>query len=79
METADRGLAAAAPVAGHMAEVLGWDRAQCEREVDAYRLRVAAERAAEPQPDDRSADAVRRRAPDVRAGTPPARSRPSCS
>jgi glycerol-3-phosphate dehydrogenase len=79
METADRGLAAAEPVAGHMAAVLGWERARREREVDAYRLRVAAERAAELQPDDRSADAVRRRAPDVRAGTPPGRSRPACS
>jgi glycerol-3-phosphate dehydrogenase len=66
METADRGLAAAEPVARHLAEVLGWTEDQRRWEVEAYQARVAAERAAEAQPDDRSAAAVRRRAPAVR-------------
>jgi glycerol-3-phosphate dehydrogenase len=67
MEAADRGLVAAEPVARLMAEVLGWDEERRKREVDAYETRVMAEQAAEAEPDDRSADAARRAAPDVRA------------
>jgi glycerol-3-phosphate dehydrogenase len=70
IEAADRGLAAAGPVARHMAAVLGWDQEQLTREVEAYQARVAAERTAEAQPDDRSADIVRRQAPDIRAVRP---------
>jgi glycerol-3-phosphate dehydrogenase len=68
MEAADRGLAAADPVSRHLAGVLGWAEDRRLREVGAYQARVEAERAAERQPDDLSADAVRRR--EVSAPTP---------
>ena len=68
MEAADRGLAAADPVSRHLAGVLGWAEDRRLREVGAYPARVEAERAAERQPDDLSADAVRRR--EVSAPTP---------
>ena len=68
IETFDRGLTAAEPVARLMGEVLGWDDATREREVDHYRARVAAERESQSQPDDRTADAARLGAPDVRMG-----------
>jgi glycerol-3-phosphate dehydrogenase len=60
MEAADRGLAAATPVAGHLATVLGWTEEQRAAEVEAYRARVQAERAAEAQPNDQSAARTRR-------------------
>lgn len=50
----------------HLAAVLGWTEDQRAAEVEAYRARVQAERAAEAQPDDPSADATRRQAPDLR-------------
>jgi glycerol-3-phosphate dehydrogenase len=62
MEAADRGLAAATPVAEHLATVLGWTEEQRAAEVEAYRDRVQAERAAEAQPDDQSAARARRHA-----------------
>jgi glycerol-3-phosphate dehydrogenase len=62
IETADRGLAAADPVSRHMAAVLGWPEEQRLAEVEAYRSRVQAERAAEAQPDDQSAAQTRRQA-----------------
>lgn len=68
MEAADRGQAAADPVSRHLAAVLGWTEDQRLREVEAYQARVEAELAAERQPDDLSADAVRRR--EVSAPTP---------
>jgi glycerol-3-phosphate dehydrogenase len=67
MEAPDRGLAAADPVSRHLAAVLGWTEDQRLREVETYRSRVQAERAAETQPDDQSANTARRQAPDVRA------------
>jgi glycerol-3-phosphate dehydrogenase len=76
MEAADRGLAAATPVSEHLATVLGWTEEQRAAEVEAYRARVQAERAAEAQPDDPSADATRRQAPDLR-GRPLGHERPS--
>jgi glycerol-3-phosphate dehydrogenase len=66
IETWDRGLAAAPEVAALVAPVLGWDDADVAREVEHYRLRVAAERESQHQPDDLSADAARLGAPDVR-------------
>ncbi|MCW2811033.1 MAG: glycerol-3-phosphate dehydrogenase [Friedmanniella sp.] len=69
IECWDRGEAAAAEVAALVAPVLGWDRATIDREVEHYLLRVAAERDSQHQPDDRSADAARLGAPDVRMGT----------
>ncbi len=66
IETWDRGLAAAPEVAALVAPVLGWSEADVSREVEHYRLRVAAERESQHQPDDLSADAARLGAPDVR-------------
>ncbi|HEX8857723.1 MAG TPA: glycerol-3-phosphate dehydrogenase/oxidase [Actinomycetes bacterium] len=67
MEAADRGLAAATPVSRYLAAVLGWTEDQRLREVDSYRSRVQAERAAETQPDDQSANTARRQATGARA------------
>ena len=66
IETWDRGVAAASEVAALVAPVLGWDEAQIAREVAHYAGRVDAERESQDQPDDRSADAARLGAPDVR-------------
>ncbi|HWF51477.1 MAG TPA: glycerol-3-phosphate dehydrogenase/oxidase [Solirubrobacteraceae bacterium] len=52
---ADRGLGAAAPAAALMAGALGWSEARTEEEVEGWHRRVAAERAAESQPDDERA------------------------
>ncbi len=60
IETADRGLRAAAAVAPVMGEVLGWDEDTVREEVERYRRRVAAEIVAERLPDDEAADAARR-------------------
>jgi glycerol-3-phosphate dehydrogenase len=65
IETFDRGLAAAPVAAGLIGGVLGWTDDQTQREVEHYRLRVAAERASQEQPDDETADAARLGAPDV--------------
>jgi glycerol-3-phosphate dehydrogenase len=68
IETWDRGVAAAPHVARLVAPVLGWSTADIEREVAHYQLRVAAERDSQTQSDDRTADAARLGAPDVRGG-----------
>ncbi|WP_437584220.1 glycerol-3-phosphate dehydrogenase/oxidase [Paramicrobacterium sp. CJ85] len=65
IEAWDRGVSAAPVVAELMAEVLGWDDAKKESEVQYYLQRVAAERASQEQPDDESADRVRLEAPDI--------------
>ncbi|MEU8844066.1 glycerol-3-phosphate dehydrogenase/oxidase [Streptomyces roseus] len=65
IESWDRGVDAARTVAELMAPHLGWDGAHQDREVDHYLKRVAAEREAQQQPDDRTADAVRLGAPDI--------------
>ena len=67
IETFDRGVGCAEEVAELMGDVLGWDEATRRREVDHYRARVSAERDSQRQPDDRTADAARIGAPDVRA------------
>ncbi len=66
IETFDRGLAAARPTARLMAGVLGWDEATTAGEIEHYEARVRAERESQTQPDDRTADAARMGAPDVR-------------
>src|SRR5204862_5981060 len=48
----DRGLAAAAPAAALMADVLGWDAERTRREVDGWHAKVAAQHAAEAEHDD---------------------------
>jgi glycerol-3-phosphate dehydrogenase len=55
IETADRGVRAAEPVAGLVAPLLGWDAATVRREIDGYRARVDAARAGEEALDDESA------------------------
>jgi glycerol-3-phosphate dehydrogenase len=57
-ETFDRGVGAARPAAELMAGVLGWDEARIDAEVKQYTAQIAAERAAQHQPDDVSADAA---------------------
>jgi glycerol-3-phosphate dehydrogenase len=68
IEVDDRGHAAAQEVAELVAPVLGWDEDDVAREVQHYRARVQAERESQHQPDDRTADAARLGAPDVRVG-----------
>lgn len=68
IETFDRGVGSAPAVASLMAEVFGWDEETCRRERWHYEARVAAERESQEQPDDRTADAARLGAPDVRTG-----------
>jgi glycerol-3-phosphate dehydrogenase len=68
IESWDRGVAAARPVARLMAEVLGWSDAEVDREVALYEGRVQAERDSQRQHDDQAADAARLVAPDVLAG-----------
>ena len=65
IEVWDRGVAAAAPAAEVMAQVLGWSQAQIDKEVDHYLKRVEAERLSQEQPDDETADAARLGAPDI--------------
>jgi glycerol-3-phosphate dehydrogenase len=68
IEVPDRGDEAAAEIADLIAPVLGWTQEHIDREVEHYRLRVKAERDSQVQPDDRTADAARLGAPDVRLG-----------
>jgi glycerol-3-phosphate dehydrogenase len=68
IETAHRGVESAPEVAALMAEALGWEEERTAREVEHYTARVAAERESQRMPDDRTADAARLGAPDVRAG-----------
>jgi glycerol-3-phosphate dehydrogenase len=71
IESWDRGLAAAKVTAELMAPILGWDEDAIGREVEHYHKRVEAERESQVQPDDRTADAARMGAPDVRIGFRP--------
>jgi len=66
IETFDRGLAAARSTAAIVGPILGWDQAALDREIGHYDARVRAERESQMQPDDRTADAARMGAPDVR-------------
>ena len=68
IETRDRGVRAAPTVAAVLAGILGWDAETMEREIDHYEARVRAELDSQRQPDDRTADAARMGAPDVRTG-----------
>lgn len=66
IETYHRGLESADAVASLMGGVLGWDGETRRREIRHYQARVEAERESQDQPDDRTADAARLGAPDVR-------------
>jgi glycerol-3-phosphate dehydrogenase len=68
IETRDRGVVASPLAARAMAGVLGWDRATVNREIAHYEARVRAELDSQSQPDDRTADAARMGASDVRTG-----------
>ncbi len=68
IETVHRGVETAPRVADLMARELGWDEERTGREVAHYAARVDAERESQRMPDDRTADAARLGAPDVRAG-----------
>lgn len=68
IETPDRGVGAAPVAARIMAAALGWSPAEIDREVEHYVQRVAAERDSQEADDDRTADARRLGAPDVRTG-----------
>lgn len=69
IETPHRGEESVWHVATLMAGELGWSPADVEREVAHYLARVAAERASQRMPDDRTADAAQLGAPDVRGAT----------
>ena len=47
------------------APLLGWDAARIRREKASYQARVAAEQAAQAEPTDRAAVAIRRKAADA--------------
>ncbi len=66
IETPHRGAESAEAVAQILAPVLGWTGAVIEREVEHYLARVRAELDSQAQRDDRTADAARLGAPDVR-------------
>jgi glycerol-3-phosphate dehydrogenase len=66
IEARHRGTRAAVPTSKLIAPHLGWDEATQTREIEHYRARVNAERDSQRQPDDRTADAARMGAPDVR-------------
>ena len=68
IETAHRGVETAARVAELMRRELGWAEERTTREVAHYTARVEAERESQRMPDDRTADAARLGAADVRAG-----------
>lgn len=68
IETRDRGLIASEEVASIMGRHLEWSPEVVERELAHYRARVEAEIDSQRQPDDRTADAARMGAPDVRTG-----------
>jgi len=65
IETWDRGVSAAIPVASLMAPILGWSEEQQRKEVEHYLARVEAERASQQQPDDETADSARMGAPEI--------------
>jgi glycerol-3-phosphate dehydrogenase len=67
IETVHRGLESMEHVARLLAGVLGWDSDAQRREIEHYAARVAAERESQRMPDDRTADAARLGAEDVRA------------
>jgi glycerol-3-phosphate dehydrogenase len=65
IETFDRGVSAAAPVAALMAAELGWDDARTADEVDHYLRRVEAERQSQLKLTDQEADEARVKVTDI--------------
>ncbi|HEX9765225.1 MAG TPA: glycerol-3-phosphate dehydrogenase/oxidase, partial [Nitriliruptorales bacterium] len=68
IEAWGRGVEAARQVAPIVGEALDWDEDTVARELAHYEARVAAELESQTKPDDRTADAARMGAPDVRMG-----------
>ena len=66
VECSDRGVDGAPFVASIMGARLGWDEATVDRELAHYAARVEAELESQTMPDDRTADAARMGAPDIR-------------
>lgn len=66
IECGDRGTDAAPVVASIMASLLGWDESVIANEIDHYNKRVEAERESQTMPNDRTADAARLGADDIR-------------
>jgi len=66
IETPDRGVLCARPVAEIMAGALGWTAARVDAEVDAWVRRVEAEVASQQQATDVESDRVRNADPDSR-------------
>ncbi|MFT4288031.1 glycerol-3-phosphate dehydrogenase/oxidase [Nocardioides sp.] len=66
VETGHRGIETARAAAEIAGPVLGWDAATTAREVEAYQVRVAAERASQELHDDVLAERARLGAPDLR-------------
>ncbi len=66
IETRHRGTEAVKEVTGLVGPLLGWDAQTSAGEIMHYRARTEAERDSQRQPDDRTADAARMGAPDVR-------------
>lgn len=64
-EQVDRGTAVAQEIAELIAPHLGWSAAEIEAEVATYRAAIAAELAAEQEPDDASAARARLAAPEI--------------
>ena len=65
IETFHRGTQSCEETADLLRRVLDWSPGQVDREIEHYRLRVAAERESQQMPDDETADAARMGAPDV--------------
>jgi len=65
IETWDRGVGAAPAVARLMGGALGWTPERADREVEHWLARVQAERTAQLQPDDESADAATLDTPEI--------------
>ena len=68
IEESDGGLRAAETVVELIADDLGWDETARAHELDTYRARIEAERAAHHETTEEAAGAARARAPEVRAG-----------
>jgi glycerol-3-phosphate dehydrogenase len=66
IEYPHRGVESAPAVADLVGDLLGWDGATREHEIDQYVARVEAERASQAKDDDLAADAVRSAAPEIR-------------
>ena len=72
IETRDRGLAAAPAAAALMAAELGWSPARTQQELAGYQQSVAADLAAQAEPDEKLAYQARITAPDPADFYPPA-------